>query len=168
MSNPLYTTKNLFFNKANQFFVTISPVKGALPVDDYKINAALVNVEVPDVANENFEEYIAGKFYTAYGRNSIYQINMTFKDIYPSVLYQYFNDYLVINRKQYTDECKWEIKVDTTYPGGERTEILDVKDGLLIGVSGLTFDHSVDQILEFSCTWKFTLFNEEGALRTNG
>lgn len=168
MSTPLEITKSLFWNKANQFYIDVQPLKGSVPVSMDEFNASLISIDVPDVANENYEDYIAGKFYVAYGRNSIYQITATFKDVWPNKMYTFFNEYLVKNRKQYTDDCKWTIRVDTTYPGGSRNEVLNVDDALLVGVSNLSFDHSNDQILEFSVTWKFTLFNDEGALRTSG
>ena len=165
--SPLEVTKSLFWNKANQFYFTVVAGSGgpALPVSDDVLMAAVTSIEIPDVTNENFEEYIAGMFYKAYGRNSIYQLTVTFKDIWPNTLYSYFNNYLVMSRKKYTDDVKWSLTMNTTWPGGPLNTILKIDDALLIGVSNLSFDQSNDQILEFSCTWKFSLFNQEGILR---
>jgi len=164
--NPLLDVKALTWNKSNQFFFKIEPVlkKPKLPLNDMEMMAALISVEIPDVTNENFEEYYSGKYYYAMGRNSIYQLTATYRDPYPSVLYNYFNTYLIMTRKKYPDDIKWKLKLQSTLPGKEKKDILEVHDAMLVGLSNLTFDQSLDQILEFSVSWKFTLFNNEGLL----
>jgi hypothetical protein len=166
--HPLQATKSILWYKANTFFFNAKPTKGSDLCDPDLFVASVSNVEVPDIANENFEEYYAGMWYTAPGRNSIYQLTATFKNPEGIDLYDKFSQYLVMTRKDYFDDIKWTLQVDSENPGRSRHSILWVDNALLVGVSNITFDHSVDQILEFSVTWKFALFNEEAAIVTGG
>ena len=162
MSSPLEISKGIVWSKANQFKITLTPKLGDIPVSNDVLMASITEITSPDVANENFEEYYAGRYYQALGRNSVYQMSVTFKEIYNTQLYQYFYNYLISTRKKYTDDCSWSIGLFQLQPNRGKKTIFNVDKALLIGISNITYNHSNDQVLEFSCTWKFPLFPNEG------
>jgi hypothetical protein len=175
MADAINLTKGFFWNKANQFWLELEPTWKPLPsgFNTEKMNTCLVSLELPDIANENFEEYYAGQFNLALGRNSTYQLTATFRDPWAlgesgdgSLLYMYFKDYLVTSRKKYLVECGWTLNVKTMWPGAKsKKKILTAEDCLLVGVSNISFNQSNDEIVEFSVTFKFSLTQEEGSLR---
>jgi hypothetical protein len=173
----LHVTRDIFWNKSNQFKCFMIPKWKSLPSEisnEEKLNACIVGLELPDIANENFEEYYAGKYNLAMGRNSVYQLTITFRDPWSiggaeaggNILYSYFSNYLVTSRKKYMDECSWDLSVFTTYPGNQQwRDVLIANDAMLIGVSNMSYNQSNDEISEFSVTFKFSLIGEEGNLR---
>jgi hypothetical protein len=128
-------------------------------IDDEDINKYVISVALPDVANENIEEWVGNGYRYAPGRESVHQLTITLRDEQGNGLYRTFMDILQRSRDRYFKEILWHIKV--AVPGEKQQHILtnntvifDEDNAILVSVSGLTYGQETDQLTEFSVTFK--------------
>ena len=154
-SAPLFLLAGQSWSKANHFSVELYPTLAELRMEMPDFNAAILNVAIPDVSDETVAEWLGSDWKYSPGRLSPPELSITFKDTYNNSLYNYFKAHLVEQRKGYFADILFGIKVYSIDLGSMGSQELKISgEGLLTGVSGITFDQSTDQILEFSCTWK--------------
>ena len=147
------------WSKANKFSVELYSGFATVPLDGYALNACITSVQLPDISNEVLQDWIDGRWKYANGRISVPQLTITFRDSTTSIgsadtLYKFFSAYINIQKNEYFDNVKFAIKVNLLNPrdGSVINTYLDT-EGLLNGVSGVSFNQQSDQIVEFSCTW---------------
>lgn len=147
------------WSKANKFSVELYTTFATIPIEGYALNACITSVQLPDISNEVLQDWIAGRWMYSNGRISVPQLSITFRDSTSSegstdTLYKFFSTYINMQKDQYFDIVKFTIKVNLLNPrdGSVINTYLNT-EGLLNGVSGVSFNQQSDQIVEFSCTW---------------
>lgn len=145
--------------KVNKFNVELYNNYNTVPLDGNQLNACITNVQLPDTSNEVLQEWQNGEWKYANGRISVPQLTITFRDSFlgdsgTSTLYNYFSKFINDQKSQYFYDVKFSITVNMLNPAdGSVGETYLRTEGLLNGVSGVTFNQQTDQIVEFSCTW---------------
>lgn len=155
-----YEQLKRFWTKTNKFKVLLNNNFIDMPLSGASLNASIVSVQLPDKSNETLQEWQDTEWKFSTGRISVPQLTITFRDSYlneskSDTLYRYFSDYSIAQKMCYFDEIKFLIEIQMLNPADGA---LDGKsylstEGILTGVSGVSFNQQNDQIIEFSCTW---------------
>lgn len=147
------------WSKANKFSVEIYSLFDTVPLEGSDFNASIVSVQLPDLSNEVLQEWQGGRWVYANGRISVPQLTITFRDSFlgssnTSTLYNYFLKYINAQKDNFFNDVKFSITINMLDPkDGSIGEKYLHTEGLLNGVSGVSFNQQTDQIIEFSCTW---------------
>lgn len=147
------------WSKANKFSVELYNNFSTVPLNGSDLNACIVSVQLPDISNEVLQEWISGAWTYANGRISVPQLAITFRDSRLSdsstdTLYKYFSKFINAQKNQYYSDVRFFIKINLLNPkDGSVSQTYLNTEGLLNGVSGISFNQQTDQIVEFSCNW---------------
>lgn len=120
----------------------------------------VIDVQIPDLANETIEEWVVNEFRVAMGRNSIEQVQVKFRDERGFPIYNALKNFIRKSTEFFPESIYWDIKVkqamDTsiqTY-AGKGQEVFSTSTAVLTSLSGLTFIQADGEVAEFSATWK--------------
>ena len=154
----------------NKFSVTILETGSVkLGLDNDTINSALKNVTLPQYSDESIETYNDTRWTIARGRESIFQVMMTFRDMDDLKLYSAFLDFLQRAKNEYPEDQFVDITL--RYEGnwsGDGVKELKYRDCIITNITDLPFDHSnTNSTLDFSVGFKTYTYEIVGVTQKN-
>jgi hypothetical protein len=156
------TTSNEFqllkhgYDSPTKFDVEIMGLNGGLFIQRDEMVQALKSINIPQYNDESIETFFNGNWIFARGRSSIFQIQLTFKNINSMALYQSCLTEMNGNKGKYPSEQYFTIKVTYTgtYANDEHKTII-FKKCIMSNLSDLSFDHSAaNSTMDFSVGFK--------------
>ena len=124
------------------------------------ITPYVIDIQIPDLANETIEEWVVNEYRVAMGRNSIEQVQVKFRDVEGFPLYNTLKGFIRRSTEFFPADCYWQIAARQattnihTYADAKTGSVFYTHKAILTSLSGLTFSQGTDEIAEFSATWK--------------
>jgi hypothetical protein len=152
MMPQLQKIKSTNIDSPNKFDVTIS--KGLLTIEEAQLS--LKSINIPQYNDESIETFFNNRWVMTRGRASIFQIQLTLRNIKSLYLYQRYLKWMNDNVNEYP--IKQYVDIEVTYTGnfkGQTHKTIIFKDCLMSNLSDLAFDHSItNSTLDFSVGFK--------------
>lgn len=144
------------YDSPTKFDVEIMKHDGGLFIQREEMIQALKSINIPQYSDESIETFFNNTWLFARGRPSIFQIQLTLKNINSMKLYQSCLKAMNDNIGKYPSEQYFTIKV--TYTGTyakDEHRTITFKKCIMTNISDLTFDHSyVNTTMDFSIGFK--------------
>lgn len=135
-------------------FGTIMGAPSAVGTD---INLCIKSITTPDITYSGIEEYIANKWFIHQGRQELYRMSITFRDMDQMKLYREFHRLYASQRVSYFDDVCMEIKIykDADWHNENNVPFMTFNGTLIESISNISFNNeNENEIVEFTVNFK--------------